>query len=214
MRIKNSQKGFTLTELAIVLGAIGFLFGGVWVASSVVWDNYRFNRVKEDLFQTVQNVQNYYGIRGGIPGGDLTDVLDDDDRRLIPMTMRSTPQTEGNAINHELAVRSGGSEDGTFVAIRQTTSTFQTVLRDLDKAACVKMLMQFPVLLPELGVRRMSVGLSTGNSIVETNGTAVDPHNPATPSATVTLPLTLVDANTWCAHETSNWVGYVFTIRP
>jgi len=202
---KKNKKGFTLIELAIVLGALGFLLGGIWVIVGVVWDNYKFNRFKEDLFQTVQNVQTYYSQVGRIPGSDGVDItkdLDDDARRLIPVTMRLDPKTHRGDINHELFVAVGGS----FHVLSESSGRrFRVELSNLDKPSCEKLLMQFPVLLPELGVRRMAATSGSAN---------VNPYNPVNPGSGTTLPLTLIDAGNWCSSLTTNTVSYDFTIRP
>lgn len=202
MNALKKTKGFTLTEAAIVLGALGLLLGGVWAAAGSVWDSYRLRRVEEDLFQTVQNVQNHYAQMGQLPaGGELTQELDDDARRLFPVSMRLNKATHRGDINHELATIAGGS----FKVFRDTSFQFRTEISGLNKDSCMNLLMRFPVLLPELGVRGLSADGGTAT---------VNPHNPAQPSAQVELPMSVTTASTWCSDPTTNTVNYVFTIRP
>ncbi len=213
--MKRKQKGFTLTELAIVLGALGFLLGSVWAISDIVWDNYRLRRTKEDLFLVVKNVQEYYAQIGAVrnttdgstygDGVDITAELDKDDKRLLPITMRSDQRNTGSNINHEFNSIAGGSFQVQSIGAR--ANQFRITLKGLSKEACQTILMQFPILLPELGVRRMdSMGASAVN---------VDPHNLVTPS-TINLPLTANDVDTWCPDNSTdtNWVSYDFTLRP
>ena len=54
------QRGFTLTEIAIVLGIIGLILSGVWTASSAVYENNRQNRFSQELMG-IQQAVNLYG---------------------------------------------------------------------------------------------------------------------------------------------------------
>jgi len=56
------KKGFSLIEAAIVLGIVGLVIGGIWVAASAVQTNLRESTASQGILQIVQNVRNlYYG---------------------------------------------------------------------------------------------------------------------------------------------------------
>jgi len=205
MQRRNKQAGFTLTELAIVLAALGLLVGAIWAVVGVVWGSYRVNTVREELFQLVQNVQGHYAQSGQLPGSDgadITSILDADDLRLIPVSMRTDRNNEGSDINHAFASTSGGS----FSIIQKSGRVFRTKLTNLDQEACQKMLMQFPLLLPELGIR--------GLEAPEGTFMAIDPNNPAEPSTDVELPFSVATALDHCPDTKDNTVIYDFTIYP
>lgn len=53
----RSRSGFNLVEAAIVLGVIGLVIGGIWVAASAVQSNIRKTDGSRALIQIVQNVR-------------------------------------------------------------------------------------------------------------------------------------------------------------
>lgn len=61
-RKAKRQRGFNLVEAAIVLGVVGLVIGGIWVAAAAVQSNLRKSDASKGLIQIVQNVRNlYYG---------------------------------------------------------------------------------------------------------------------------------------------------------
>lgn len=57
-RKAHRRKGFNLLEAAIVLGVIGLVIGGIWVAASAVAFNYKVNRMDEGFGIIIQNLKN------------------------------------------------------------------------------------------------------------------------------------------------------------
>ena len=51
------KKGFTLTEIAIVLGIIGLILGAIWVAAASVYQNQRIGHANTALLHTAQSVR-------------------------------------------------------------------------------------------------------------------------------------------------------------
>lgn len=208
----KKRKGLTLTELAIVLGCMGLVMGAVWAVVTSVWDNYRQNKMNEDLMTVVQNIRGHFGPKGMItfaPGagatGDITANLDDDAYRLIPVTMRTNPKVSGTPIQHALAMTVAGSFGVEAIAIGgRNGMAFRVTLRGLSKGNCMKTLMQFPVTMPDLGVIRLEAG--GGNY-------SFDPRSPATLSAD--LPIQASRANTLCnQNNNTNVVSYDFRLFP
>lgn len=72
MRIEQFRNGFSLIETAIVLGVVGIVIGGIWVASASVMENKRIADTQEDVLQLVSNLRAKY--RGfsleSLPAGD------------------------------------------------------------------------------------------------------------------------------------------------
>jgi prepilin-type N-terminal cleavage/methylation domain-containing protein len=54
------KRGFTLTEIAIVLGIIGLILGAIWVAASAVYTNMRTSKATTELLTIAQNVRAMY----------------------------------------------------------------------------------------------------------------------------------------------------------
>lgn len=58
----KARRGFNLIEAAIVLGVVGLVIGGIWVAAAAVQSNMKKSDASRGLIQIVQNVRNlYYG---------------------------------------------------------------------------------------------------------------------------------------------------------
>lgn len=203
---QRKRKAMTLTELAIVLGAVGMVSGAIWAVASVVWNDYRLQRVREQTMQVVENVRTYYGPMGGLfsnsvtkttYAGSINAILDDNDHRLIPIEMRANPAVAGGQINHAASSSVGGIGSFRVLPINNINGTavpggaFRIRLLGLSRSMCMKLLMQFPVLSPEAGVVRI------GAIGTVTNFTTVNINNMAAPG-TVALPITAATAGAWC----------------
>ncbi len=205
----KKNRGMTLTELAIVLGAMGLVMGAVWVIVGTVWDGYRFQKMSQQIQTVTRSLQDYYGNIGGIysvlgpppvpyaDNTDITAIVDDDDRRLIPIEMRLNKSVEGSGLRHAL----GGVMTVQSIA---AGGGFRLRLQGLNQDACIKLVMQFPVLLPELGVTFMGTVADSTN---------IDLSNFVNPSSGDALPLSLQNATQWCNVPTNNEVRFEFRVR-
>jgi prepilin-type N-terminal cleavage/methylation domain-containing protein len=59
-RLDQKKKGFTLTEIAIVLGIIGLILGAIWVAAAGVYQNQRNTHANTQVMQLVQSIRTLY----------------------------------------------------------------------------------------------------------------------------------------------------------
>jgi prepilin-type N-terminal cleavage/methylation domain-containing protein len=57
---RAGRRGFTLTELAIVLGIAGIVFAGIWAAAAAVSENNRINEAVQDLQTISGNMDTLY----------------------------------------------------------------------------------------------------------------------------------------------------------
>ena len=57
---RKKVRGFTLTEIAIVLGIIGLILGGVWVAATEVRDASRCNQAVQDISTMAANMRSTF----------------------------------------------------------------------------------------------------------------------------------------------------------
>lgn len=180
----SRRRGWTLTELVIVLGVFGLVFAVVWLAAGSVWDNYRIYRVNQQILTVVRNVREAYGLTGKLLGtNNQTSVIAGEG--LIPAEM-----INGTTYMH--------AQGGIFQILgvnNASTGVREMRIRLLGfpKSQCMKMLMEFPVLVPEVGVTNIYVG---SNSISSAN-----------------WPISSAMASNRCASATSNEVRIDFKIR-
>jgi len=71
--VKTNTQGFTLTEIAIVLGIIGLILGAIWVAAANVYNNLRITKATTELLEIAQNVRSLYAMDLSVDqGADMT----------------------------------------------------------------------------------------------------------------------------------------------
>jgi prepilin-type N-terminal cleavage/methylation domain-containing protein len=76
---QQRRRGFTLTEIAIVLGIVGLILGAIWVAAAAVYNNLRTSHANTEVLQIAQAVRSLYATTGTISGAptaaEFTDSL-------------------------------------------------------------------------------------------------------------------------------------------
>src|SRR3984957_16106234 len=63
---RQRRRGFTLTEIAIVLGIIGLILGAIWVAAAAVYNNMRTSKTTTELLDVAQNLRGMYATAGTV----------------------------------------------------------------------------------------------------------------------------------------------------
>ena len=67
-----SRQGFTLTEIALVLGIIGLILSVIWGGASKVYDTIKINKAISEVDAIIQNARNFYGNSYTFDPGVLT----------------------------------------------------------------------------------------------------------------------------------------------
>jgi prepilin-type N-terminal cleavage/methylation domain-containing protein len=72
---KREKRGFTLTEIAIVLGIVGLILGAIWVAAAAVYTNLRTSRTTTELLTITQNLRAMYATSASVDNAaDMTTI--------------------------------------------------------------------------------------------------------------------------------------------
>ncbi|MDR3449936.1 MAG: type 4 pilus major pilin [Alphaproteobacteria bacterium] len=70
----SRKQGFTLTEIAIVLGIIGLILGAIWVAASAVYNNQKVGKGTTQMLNIVQGIRSLYSTSSTTGLADATDM--------------------------------------------------------------------------------------------------------------------------------------------
>lgn len=185
----DRRGGWALTEAALVLGVAAIVLGAIWTVGEEVWLHNKVMRFNQQVMTVARNVQNAYAPTGRsklltTSGAMITDSLRNDG--LIPEDMFVSNKSASGTYIYRHAF-------GSNFAAQSFPPDIWLHFYHVPQSACIRILMEFPVLSPELGLKRFgtTVGYATINLKNITN-----------PGGTITLPLTLAQASTWCADST------------
>lgn len=125
------QRGFTLTEIAIVLGIIGLILGAIWVAAASVYSNMRVSKAQGQILTIVQNIRSLYA----------TSTLTNE---TAFAEMTATVRAAGVFPSDMLSGTATQSPWATAVQVYNETRTvagdaFSIVYNDIPTAACISL---------------------------------------------------------------------------
>jgi len=137
-RRRAANKGFNLIEAAIVLGIVGLVVGGIWVAATSVYANLRAKQATDSLLAITQGVRALYATSSDfgavVNAGDLTGVLAN--ANVLPGNVGingSTSATTTNPWSGNVAVVTPNAANATTFGVRFT---------NLPPAACTDFVMR------------------------------------------------------------------------
>ncbi len=213
----EAKRGFTLTEIAIVLGIVGLILGAIWVAAAAVYNNLRTSKSTTELLNVVQNVRAMYATSGLVdPAANMTintaegvgtanatylaaGVFPNDTLNNVdPAQATKALDPWGGTIHVESAQSpaSGGTDD-----------SFAVVFDNVPNAACI-------------GILTSNVGQGRDPSMIAANAGAANvlPAGLKTPAANfpgtaiVTAPASTAQVACNSAQNT-NAVGFTFKVK-
>ncbi len=185
-KISKRQRGFNLIEAAIVLGVVGLVIGGIWVAAAAVQENMRNGDASKGLIQIVQNVRNLY--YGQTPTATATITTDLISANAIPANFISNSTTAINPWNGSVAVRITGASAAAYDQI-------QIDYVSVPKSSCIALTSQ-------------NTNISTGTGLASI---IIDATTGGTDATITTFPLTPTTAAADCG--STNTITWKFGLR-
>jgi len=196
-RMAQQEKGFTLTEIAIVLGIIGLILGAIWVAASGVYNNQKVGKANTEILTIAQGIRSLYSTSSTT--GDSAGASENGTffaAGIFPNDMGSSSTT--------LVDPWGGS-------ITVTTQTFSTAgdafgieFTSVSQAGCIG-------LLTQIGGQNHEPGLIYANATATASAKGATSWSTGT---SLTLPITASGAAAACAAGTNaNAVQFAFKLK-
>jgi Tfp pilus assembly protein PilE len=197
MRIRTrqqGQRGFNLIEAAIVLGIVGLIVGGIWVAAAAVYENLRTGRGTQQLLQTAQAIRSLHASQTTITTGDITASMAAAKALPSDMVVDTTPLTAVNPWQGAVLVV------GVATAGTSGGPGYWIIFNGLPTSACI-----------DLAVRNSGQGRDAGLEAVSLAATA---QSTLAGNAGSAPPTTVATAAAACTAATSiNSAAFLFRLR-
>ena len=210
--LSSNNLGYSLTEIAIVLGVVGILLGGIWGLGNYAYESVRRQQMTDNIGIVVDKTRSFYQSLPRIDGDfgprivpatpPLTDQLVR--RDIIPREM--VPDRNLNSATFQRAITAWGgafrvsdNTDNTQQGWRAGGQTFRIRMFDLPYAGCIavmsKLLGGKPAGLLNVVFNNPDIPLAT-HMIVPTPSTSTN------------------DARTRCRQNGQNWsVDLIYRLR-
>jgi prepilin-type N-terminal cleavage/methylation domain-containing protein len=188
------RRGFTLTEIAIVLGIMGLILGAIWVAASSVYTNMRISTTTRDVISLSQGVRNLYANQGLMETAPVITSA-----QLISTGVVPNDMIAGNAFVDAW----GGTMTFTpATTISTAGDSFVVDLAGIPQAGCVGLLTDSSTRSTGSGVYGVNAGANAFTG-AQTGGNPVLNTTNYTGTSAVGV----------CTAATNNHVGYAFSIH-
>ena len=132
----HTRRGFTLTEIAIVLGIVGIVLAAIWAASANISDNNKVKTATSELAFIVDGYKNMYSGNGVDVSKDVTCI--GVTAGYFPQPMPQAGCTPGTTSTYPL------HPWGDYVSVRSDSANqgITVKLANLPQTACVQFAVQ------------------------------------------------------------------------
>jgi len=185
-RRKHIRRGFSLVEAAIVLGVVGLVIGGIWVAAANMHESYKVNKTVADLSLIVKNVQGLISERDALAIGNVVEITS----MLIASNTFPKDWVNGNSIKSPF----GGMVTSFNYSGAPNPSFFSIRFFSLPKHICIKLVVE---------VSSMAAN-TDGKSFNRPSLGEIQVNYPTW--YTGTFPVDTAQAETFCTSATNNSV--------
>lgn len=133
-RRRAANKGFNLIEAAIVLGIVGLVVGGIWVAATSVYANLRSKRATDELLGIAQSVRALFATSTTMnnAAADMTAVMAQ--ANVLPSDTLTTTPAAALSSNTANPWAGGNISVGSYIA---AGTQFYITFSNVPTAACV-----------------------------------------------------------------------------
>jgi len=175
MTVQKTKTGYTLAEMAIVLGVAGFLTASIWAAASSARAGKKIAQTSQQIMTVVQRTRDYFlnaqKITGQTSGGaaigsgdDLIYALYSKDVFPAEMKAKCGPNV---CLNSAVSADPSGSFR---MHAGKTTSHFRIILTRLSREECINLLSNAVNFRDQtLGVDGICVGTLASNCLSNTD---------------------------------------------
>ena len=198
---KDSRKGFTLTEFAIVLGIFAMMLAGIWSAASYMWQAVRHAEFSEVMTVIIEDIRSLYSNNINF------DAVD----KMMPKLKEARVFPDSFVVPNERAVRTPVPESWLDVCGWDSSGNQEKC----DSPAGVNPTMF--ALEYTFGRRQDCITAVTKNSSPATFDGLVAVYLNREPRINAALPWTVEDANLYCKGTTSRnpaRVQFIFRLNP
>ena len=204
-RVKAKNKGFTLTEIAIVLGIIGLILGAIWVAAASVYNNQRVAHAQTAVLQLAQATRTLYTAQNVIDTAgsalDITTTLLN--AGVTPSDLGAASPLTGPFPNGQTGVI--GTKDG---------NGFVIAMSGLSQANCVALLSAVAGQTRDPGLFNADAVASVAPATTDATSTGAPLAGPVTPSAAAAAATgTATSSGTGGCTNANNKVRFGFTLK-
>lgn len=204
-RSLQRKKGFTLTEIAIVLGIIGLILGAIWVAASSVYSNQKVGKANTQMLAISQGIRSLYATSSTTGVADGTDLTGS----LCTAGVFPTDSIVNCATPSVNDPWSGATTvTATSVTGNNAGDGFKIQMANVPTAGCIALLSQVGGTGRDSGLFFLSAGGAAPAYTVGTGGTAATGIPMFVSSATATQ-----SASGLCGGSNSNFVVAVFKLK-
>jgi prepilin-type N-terminal cleavage/methylation domain-containing protein len=173
---RQRRRGFTLTEIAIVLGIVGLILGAIWVAAAAVYNNLRIAHANTEVLQIAQAIRSLYATTGTDAGMSTDNLIC---AKAVPADMINVAGCTGAGTL--LDPWAGGA---TTITPDSDNAGFVISMSNIPEAACINLLMAVagagrdPGLFYAEGSAAVPAAMATGSPF-----TSADVASPAAANA-------------------------------
>jgi prepilin-type N-terminal cleavage/methylation domain-containing protein len=204
------KRGFSLTELAIVLGVMGLILGALWAAASSVYSNNRASKAESEVLTVAQAIRAMYAtyssvdVNADMPAGFGASTVGHANATYLaagvfPSDMLNAAPAAATAAQDPWA--GGVAVVSTEVAV--ANDSFAVEFDKVSQDSCIKILMS----IAGAGYNSSVYGVSTGAA-----GTLPIAGGGTNTAGTTALPISIITAQGLCTNIPSA-IAFQFKLK-